>query len=86
MTDKANGYELNGDAANLLFFPSGIFALSNGDGVDAVTLDAEFALLQTGHTYIDAFPAGGGARAVALKAVGKMDDERGFINVWTSDF
>ena len=83
---KAVDYELWGDKANLLFFPSGIFALSNGDAVEVVTIEPMIALLQDEYRYIDAFPHGGGARVVALKLHGQQDGPDGPVNIWTSDF
>lgn len=88
MAMKATDYRLDGVNANLLLMPSGIFALSNGDGVDAVTLDLETALLQTDYMYIDAFPKEGGARAVAVKRIEQHLDGASMklTQTWTSDF
>lgn len=83
---KADDYEIREGDAELLLNGSGVFALSNGDGVDAITYNLRLALTQTDYEYVDAFPKPGGARMITVKCVGQADSPNGVTNHWTSKF
>jgi hypothetical protein len=83
---KANDYDILDDDAILLLNGSGVFALSNGEAIEAVTYDLRLALTQTEFQYVDAFPKPGGGKMISAKRVGQIIDGNHLINQWTSKF